>query len=131
MLTLSGVTTNFGSDLEYQSQILTKQVKICFNSRTHLRTRQSVSSVSSRNTVLFIDSVLSSVVINMEDTFPSYRTIQRFRMLLRKHSAQGLRNDFKTHDNTSCIGMEKHLSDVDESISVDRLPILLTAFGIE
>lgn len=81
--------------------------------------------------MFIIAPVLSSVGINIEDTTLSYRTIQRTRMILRKDIAQGLKDDFKTHDKYVVHWDGKILNDIAESKSVDRLPILLTAFGTE
>ncbi|XP_044588829.1 uncharacterized protein LOC123268012 [Cotesia glomerata] len=94
--TLSG-TTNSGSDLEYEPPIPTKRAKI------NVLTPEVVSAldranVSSRNAMFIIAPVLSAVGIKIEDTTLSYRSIQRARMVQRKDIAQGLKDNFKTHD---------------------------------
>ncbi|XP_074114013.1 uncharacterized protein LOC141537081 [Cotesia typhae] len=128
-LTLSQAT-NFGSDLEYVPQIPTTRAKI------NILTPELISAldranVSSRNAMFIIAPVLSSVSVNVEDTTLSYRTIQRTRMLLRKDTAIGLKDNFKAHDKYVVHWDEKILNDISESKFVDRLPIILTAFGTE
>ncbi|XP_044577706.1 uncharacterized protein LOC123260590 [Cotesia glomerata] len=122
--------TNFGSDLEYDPSIQMKRPKI------NILTPELISAldranVSSRNAMFIIAPILTSVGINIEDTTLSYSTIQRTRMMFRKDLAQGLKNDFKTHDKYVVHWDGKILQDITGSKSVDRLPILLTAFGIE
>ncbi|CAG5073392.1 Protein of unknown function, partial [Cotesia congregata] len=122
--------TNFGSDLEYDPSIQMKRPKI------NILTPKLISAldranVSSRNAMFIIAPILTSVGINIEDTTLSYSTIQRTRMMFRKDLAQGLKNDFKTHDKYVVHWDGKILQDITGSKSVDRLPILLTAFGIE
>ncbi|XP_044579240.1 uncharacterized protein LOC123261589 [Cotesia glomerata] len=128
-LTLSQAT-NFGSDLEYVPQIPTTRAKI------NILTPELISAldranVSSRNAMFIIAPVLSSVGVNVEDTTLSYRTIQRTRMLLRKDIAIGLKDNFKAHDKYVVHWDGKILNDISESKFVDRLPIILTAFGTE
>ncbi|XP_073972974.1 uncharacterized protein [Rhodnius prolixus] len=89
------------------------------------------ANVSSRDAMFIIAPVLSSVGVNIEDTTLSYRTIQRTRMLLRKDIAIGLKDNFKAHDKYVVHWDGKILNDIAESKCVDRLPILLTAFGTE
>ncbi|XP_074106360.1 uncharacterized protein LOC141532085 [Cotesia typhae] len=89
------------------------------------------ANVSSRNAMFIIAPVLSSVGVNVEDTTLSYRTIQRTRMLLRKDIAIGLKDNFKAHDKYVVHWDRKILNDNSESKFVDRLPIILTAFGTE
>ncbi|KAK0175066.1 hypothetical protein PV327_008850 [Microctonus hyperodae] len=89
--------TNFDSDLDYDPQIQIKQPKI------NILTPELISAldranVSSRNAISIITPILSSVGIKIENTTLSYRTIQRTRMMLRKDIAQGVTDDFKTHD---------------------------------
>ncbi|XP_074109076.1 uncharacterized protein LOC141533883 [Cotesia typhae] len=127
--TLSG-TTNSGSDLEYEPPILTKRAKI------NVLTPEVVSAldranVSSRNAMFIIAPVLSAVGIKIEDTTLSYRSIQRARMVQRKDIAQGLKDNFKTHDKYVVHWDGKMLNDLIESKSVERLPVLLTAYGTE
>ncbi|XP_025270393.1 uncharacterized protein LOC112639732 [Camponotus floridanus] len=81
--------------------------------------------------MFIIAPVLSSVGVNIEDTTLSYRTIQRTRMLLQKDIAIGLKDNFKAHDKYVVHWDGKILNDIAESKFVDRLPILLTAFGTE
>ncbi|XP_074114868.1 uncharacterized protein LOC141537646 [Cotesia typhae] len=81
--------------------------------------------------MFIIAPVLSSVGVNVEDTTLSYRTIQRTRMLLRKDIAIGLKDNFKAHDKYVVHWDGKILNDISESKFVDRLPIILTAFGTE
>ncbi|EFN67151.1 hypothetical protein EAG_09683 [Camponotus floridanus] len=128
-LTLSQAT-NFGSDLEYVPQIPTTRAKI------NILTPELISAldranVSSRHAMFIIAPVLSSVGVNIEDTTLSYRTIQRTRMLLQKDIAIGLKDNFKAHDKYVVHWDGKILNDIAESKFVDRLPILLTAFGTE
>ncbi|XP_074114148.1 uncharacterized protein LOC141537202 [Cotesia typhae] len=127
--TLSG-TTNSGSDLEYEPPIPTKRAKI------NVLTPEVVSAldranVSSRNAMFIIAPVLSAVGIKIEDTTLSYRSIQRARMVQRKDIAQGLKDNFKTHDKYVVHWDGKMLNDLIESKSVERLPVLLTAYGTE
>ncbi|XP_074111084.1 uncharacterized protein LOC141535159 [Cotesia typhae] len=128
-LTLSQAT-NFGSDLKYVPQIPTTRAKI------NILTPELISAldranVSSRNAMFIIAPVLSSVGVNVEDTTLSYRTIQRTGMLLRKDIAIGLKDNFKAHDKYVVHWDGKILNDISESKFVDRLPIILTAFGTE
>lgn len=89
------------------------------------------TNVSSRNAMFIITAVLSSVGIKVEETTLSYRTIQRARMIVRKEIAVGLKNDFKSHDKYVIHWDGKLLQDIVGSKSVDRLSVLLTAFGVE
>ncbi|XP_055852711.1 uncharacterized protein LOC129916649 [Episyrphus balteatus] len=81
--------------------------------------------------MFIIPPILLAVGINIEDITLSYRTIQRTRMLLRKDIAQGLKDNFKTHDKYVVHWDGKMLNDISGSRFVDRLPVLLTAFGTE
>ncbi|GBP51859.1 Retrovirus-related Pol polyprotein from transposon TNT 1-94 [Eumeta japonica] len=81
--------------------------------------------------MFIITAVLSSVGIKVEETTLSYRTIQRARMIVRKEIAVGLKNDFKSHDKYVIHWDGKLLQDIVGSKSVDRLSVLLTAFGVE
>ncbi|XP_074026395.1 uncharacterized protein isoform X1 [Leptinotarsa decemlineata] len=81
--------------------------------------------------MFIIAPILLAVGIKIEDTTLSYKTIQRARMLLREDIAKGLKNNFKTHDKYVVHWDGKMLNDLVESKSVERLPVLLTAFGIE
>ncbi|XP_044575089.1 uncharacterized protein LOC123258888 [Cotesia glomerata] len=81
--------------------------------------------------MFIIAPVLSAVGIKIEDTTLSYRSIQRARMVQRKDIAQGLKDNFKTHDKYVVHWDGKMLNDLIESKSVERLPVLLTAYGTE
>lgn len=89
------------------------------------------AGVSSRNAMFIIPPILSSVGISVNDTTLSYRTIQRARMVGRKDIAEGLKNDFKPHDKYVIHWDGKLLQDLVGSTTVDRISILLTAFGVE
>lgn len=115
--------STFGSDLEYETPIPTKRAKI------NLLTPEVVSgldraNVSSRNAMFIIAPVLSAVGIKIADTTLSYRSIQRARMVQRKDIAQGLKDNFKTHDKYVVHWDGKMLNDLVESKSVERLPVL-------
>lgn len=50
-------------------------------------------------------------------------------MVVRKELAEGLKNDFKPHDKYVVHWDSKLLQDFVGSTTVDRLSVLLTAFG--
>ncbi|XP_074105300.1 uncharacterized protein LOC141531392 [Cotesia typhae] len=127
--TLSGVT-NFGSDSEYEPPIPTKRAKL------DVLTPEVIfgldrANVSSRNAMFIIAPVLLAVGIKIEDTTLSYSSIQRARMLQREDIAKGLNDNFKTHDKYVVHWDGKMLNDLVGSKSVERLPVILTAFGTE
>ncbi|XP_074107200.1 uncharacterized protein LOC141532646 [Cotesia typhae] len=129
MYTLSGVT-NFGSDSEYEPPIPTKRAKL------DVLTPEVIfgldrANVSSRNAMFIIAPVLLAVGIKIEDTTLSYSSIQRARMLQREDIAKGLNDNFKTHDKYVVHWDGKMLNDLVGSKSVERLPVILTAFGTE
>ncbi|XP_074105378.1 uncharacterized protein LOC141531440 [Cotesia typhae] len=127
--TLSGVT-NFGSDSEYEPPIPTKRAKL------DVLTPEVIfgldrANVSSRNAMFIIAPVLLAVGIKIEDTTLSYSSIQRARMLQREDIAKGLNDNFKTHDKYVVHWDGKMLNDLVGSKSVERLSVILTAFGTE
>ncbi|XP_074105392.1 uncharacterized protein LOC141531455 [Cotesia typhae] len=81
--------------------------------------------------MFIIAPVLLAVGIKIEDTTLSYSSIQRARMLQREDIAKGLNDNFKTHDKYVVHWDGKMLNDLVGSKSVERLPVILTAFGTE
>ncbi|XP_044591358.1 uncharacterized protein LOC123269562 [Cotesia glomerata] len=125
------LATNFGSDLSYEPPmpvVKTPKINVLTAELIAVLDR---TNVSSRNAMFIITAVLSSVGIKVEETTLSYRTIQRARMIVRKEIAVGLKNDFKSHDKYVIHWDGKLLQDIVGSKSVDRLSVLLTAFGVE
>lgn len=81
--------------------------------------------------MFIIAPILLAVVIKIEDTTLSYRTIQRARMLLKGDIAKGLKDNFKTHNKHVVHWDGKMLNDLVGLKSVERRPVLLSAFGNE
>ena len=97
----------------------------------HLLSSLDVAKVSDRSASSIIIPTIANVGLNPEEYSISYSSIRRARQKSRQKVSENLKVEFHTKENLTVHWDGKLLEDITGNVTVDRLPILVSANGVD